>query len=316
MKKHEIITVADTHHRLVTRAAVRRAGGSDSTWRRAVADGLIVEIHAGVAAVAGAPITAMTLIAAAVSAAGDGALASHRSAAFVLGALPAPRHVIDVIRQRPGTGALRVEGVVVHRPRDLVDLRPARHRGIPITNPVRTLCDLGAVAPLAVDSALQAMLVSGHVSLAAVEAAIIRHSRQGRHGITALRAAAEIQALRRKPPDSVLEEAMARLARRYRLPTLEFHARLAGYEVDFAVVDSPLFLECDGWSSHGLDRDQFEFDRDRNATLVGAGWIPVNFTWLQVTRRPDRVAHKIRDAVAQWAPHLLTAPRWPTRSGS
>lgn len=43
-----------------------------------------------------------------------------------------------------------------------------------------------------------------------------------------------------------------------------FHAVLAGYEVDFAVDDSPL-IECIGWAIHSTDHNEFQFDTVRAA---------------------------------------------------
>jgi hypothetical protein len=72
-----------------------------------------------------------------------------------------------------------------------------------------------------------------------------------------------------KPVDSVLEPAMRQLLDRFGLPTAEFHPIIAGFEVDFRIVDSPIVLECDGWATHGLDKAQLE--KDRSATPI---WRP------------------------------------------
>ena len=98
-------------------------------------------------------------------------------------------------------------------------------------------------------------------------AAIARHSRRGRPGVPALRAALAEWVLDGKPVDSILEPAMRRLLADHGLPPAEFHPVIAGYEVDFRIIDSPIVLECDGWSTHGLDKVQFERDRTRDAEL-------------------------------------------------
>ena len=88
----------------------------------------------------------------------------------------------------------------------------------------------------------------------------------------ALRAALDDWVLDGKPVDSVLETGDARgCSRDHGLPPVRFHAVIGGYEVDFWIVDSPIVLECDGWDSHGRDRDQFERDRVRDAELAAAG---------------------------------------------
>jgi very-short-patch-repair endonuclease len=84
---------------------------------------------------------------------------------------------------------------------------------------------------------------------------------------------------------------------------------VSGYEVDFLIRGTPVVLECDGYESHGLNWDQFEFDRVRDAELTGSGSVIVHFTWRQLTRGPSHVARRIEANVAQWAPELLAAHR-------
>jgi very-short-patch-repair endonuclease len=189
--------------------------------------------------------------------------------------------------------------VVEHNPRDLQDLRPVPRQGIPTTNPLRVLVDLGQVAPDAVVSALDHFLVEGFVTGAAVAGALARHSRRGRHGIVALRTAFAASVIDGTPADSELERAMARLLAEHDLPAAEFHARILGYEVDFAIRPERVVIECDGWSDHGLDRAQFERDRRRDAGLAAGGWIVLRFTWAQITRRAEWVAEAIRRTLVQ-----------------
>ena len=158
----------------------------------------------------------------------------------------------------------------------------------------------------AVDRALTHLRVTRRVALEQVRQAVERHSQPGRAGLGPLRRALQQQQLDERPADSVLEEAMARLIRRFGLPPMVFHQRLAGFEVDFWVVGTCLYLECDGWAAHGLNRDQFEFDRRRTAVLSGAGLVGMRFTWRQVMREPQVVAALVWRNIERWAPHLLT----------
>ena len=98
---------------------------------------------------------------------------------------------------------------------------------------------------------------------------------------------------------------MRQLLQRHGLPPAEFHAVIAGNEVDFWITDSPIILECDGWSTHGLDRVQFEKDRTRDAELTALGYIVIRFTYRAITKRPSKEAERIRKNVSRWAPHLL-----------
>ena len=122
----------------------------------------------------------------------------------------------------------------------------------------------------------------------------------------ALRDALDDWVLDGKPVDSLLEPAMRAACCSgtvYRPPSST--PIIAGYEVDFWIIDSPIILECDGWSTHGLDRAQFEKDRTRDAELTALGHVVIRFTYRAIIRRPSKEAERIRKNVSRWAPHLL-----------
>ena len=171
---------------------------------------------------------------------------------------------------------------------------------------MRMLLDLGAVDPDAVEAAMIAVMSSKVASPAAIRAALFRHAKRGRRGVTALRTALQTWLDEELPPDSALEAAMASVVSMSRLPQLQFHAIVIGFEVDFLVIGTNIIVECDGWVSHGLDRDQFEFDRVRNAELIAAGYTIVHITWRQLKNAPDQVAERLRNVIERWAPHLLS----------
>lgn len=104
-----------------------------------------------------------------------------------------------------------------------------------------------------------------------------------------------------KPADSVLERSMRKLLTRFRLPPATFHATIAGHEVDFWIVDTPVVLECDGWEFHGRTMAQHVRDTERDNDLIVAGYIPVHFTYTHVQRHPARVAHEVRAALQRWS---------------
>lgn len=307
MKLRDLDALSRAPHGLLVRSDLLRAGFSPHRWRQAIVTGSLIEVMPGVAVVPTRPITDDVILAAAVASTGPNAVLSHRSAARLWGVEGLPERPIDVTRTDPRARPAQAQraGVMVHRPRDLMDVRPITVRELPVTNPVRTLLDLGAVAPHAVDRALTHFRVSRRITLAQVRHAIADHSTHGRSGLGPLRAALRNQHLDDLPPDSQLEETMARLIRRFSLPPMQFHARLAGYEVDFWIVGTCLYLECDGWAAHGLKRDQFEFDRTRTSVLSAAGLVGIRVTWRQVTQKPREVAELIVMNLERWAPELL-----------
>ena len=297
-------TFADDNHGLVTRAAAKNAGISASTWYRALRTGLLDPLHQNVARLYGAAVTPEQTIAAAVLAAGPGAMASHRSAAYLWG-VPRPGDeppdVMLVNRSRRAT----VDGACIHRPRDHVDLKPVLRKNIRTTNILRTLCDLGALDPSSVPGAVGHVVTTGLASPVALRRAVIRHSRRGRAGVPALRDALDEWVIDGKPVDSVLEPAMRKLLADHKLPPVEFHPIVGGYEIDFRFIDSNVLLECDGWETHGRNKWNFEKDRTRDNELTALGWIVVRFTYRGITRHAAKEAQRIRAVLRRWAPHLL-----------
>ncbi len=294
---------ATEHHGLVTRTVAAQHGMSKASWFRALADGRLEAVVPGVARLPGTAATMEQRIAAAVLGV-PGSLASHRSAARLWGiARPADDPVEVIVAQR--TRSPELPGVIVHRPRDLLDLRPVLRERIRTTNILRLLCDLGAVDPSAVPAAVGHVVTARLASPVALRRAIDRHARRGRHGVPAFRDALDEWLIDGKPVDSVLEKAMARLFERYALPPFEFHPRIAGLVVDFRIAGSPVVLECDGWEFHAKTPAQQEADAIRDGWLAESGHVCVRFTYHQIVRRPAEQARRIRGVLARWAPELV-----------
>jgi very-short-patch-repair endonuclease len=289
---------ARANHGIIT---FERSGLSRSAWYRAIAAGAIDQVHPMVGRLPGTQDTPEQRIAAGVFAAGAPALASHRSAARLWGVPRPDTDPVDVIlvgRRRD----LALDGVVIHRTTDRNRLTPQRRSGIPCTNILRTIIDLGAVDPGGLHGAVGHAITTNLASLGALDAAVAELAGQGRRGVVALREAIADWSIDQKPADSVLEAVMARLIATRGLPPVEFHPIIEGHEVDFRVIGTPVILECDGWRYHGLDRTSFERDRDRDADLIAAGWIVVRFTYRAIVSRPAATAQRIRAAVERWAP--------------
>jgi hypothetical protein len=190
----DLLLTGDDRHGLVTLDQVRAAGGSRSWWHRAHRAGLLVPVHPGVSRSPSVPVTMhQTVLAAALHA---GGVASHLSAAWLWGAPVPPTDPVDVTvtdRRRSG----RVAGVRVHRPIDLVDLEPVVRGGVPVTTPVRTVLDVGAVAsPAVVARVLDHLVAVRLLTLDAVRSGLDRHAGRGRRGVGAVRAALGVTRIR------------------------------------------------------------------------------------------------------------------------
>ena len=311
---------AISQHGLIT---LSQSGLSRAGWYRALKSGRFEQIHPGVARLAGTARGYRQRIAAALlamaepavrnpsSASRPFAVASHRSAAslWLADSIPPamsarsarsasstdiPIDIIVADRRR----STRLAGTVVHRPRDLERLTPQVVDGIRCTNILRTLLDLGAVAPDEVHPLLGHALATRMVNLDAVETALLQHARPGRSGVTALRHALDDWAIDAKPADSVLEIAFRRLVTRFDLPAVEFHPVVEGWEVDFRFVRTRVLVECDGWATHGLQREQFERDRRRDADLTAAGWVVSRHSYRAITRDAATTAQRLQNLIA------------------
>lgn len=297
---------AERHGLLERDVLVRQATLSRAGWYRAIRHGTFEQVHPGVGRMFGSPRTPEQGILAAVLAAGDGALASHRSAARLWG-IPRPDHdPIDVMLMARSRKA-SVAGAVIHRPRDHLDLNRVRRSSIPTTNVLRTLCDLGALDAAAVPGAVGHVVTTDLASPASLRAAVERHGRRGRAGVPALRDALDDWVIDGKPVDSILEPAMRGLIDRHKLPPVEFHPKIGSYEIDFRIIGSPILLECDGWATHGLSREKFERDRVRDADLTALGYVVLRFTYRAILKHERREARRIRSNVERWSPELLAA---------
>lgn len=280
---------------IVTRAQLRALGVTRDKIIGMVRRGELIELHPGVYRIAGSPVTPEQTLFAAVLAAGAGAAASHRAAAWVWELLPDEAVEISV----PSGRSARVEGVTVHRVSDLHRGWVGERRGIPVTSPMRTLLDLGAVVDKeVVRSALERALIARYCAVAAVEAELERVGRRGRPGTAVLREVLQNRALGDARPDGMLEPHMAELLEAAGLEQPRFQYEIRGEDgrvidrVDFAYVAERLAIEVDGWSFHGSP-EAMTSDLRRQNRLVALGWTVLRFTWWQVMNEPERVAQEI-----------------------
>lgn len=293
-----IAAIAARQYGILTRDQLLSCGLSGEQVKRWLRSGRIRRLHSGVYRVAGAPVVPEGELLAAVFAAGPGAVASHRAAAWLWELIEATAVEVTV---PPGRSA-RLRGVSVHRAPDVNKIWVGRRRGIPVTSPMRALVDLGAVSPELVEDALDEGLIARYFTVDAVEAELERVGHRGRSGAGVLREVLVRRALEDGIPDSRLEPVMARLARRYNLPRAQFQyvvrdgdRRFIG-RVDFAYPEAKLVIEIDGWSSRATPR-RLDEDLHRQNRLVLAGWTVLRFTKRRLLREPAKVADRIRSVL-------------------
>jgi very-short-patch-repair endonuclease len=169
----------------------------------------------------------------------------------------------------------------------------ARHEGIAVTSPARTLVDLAAFLdyrPLR--RAVRQGLSLHRVNLGGLAETIGRlGSRRG------VRNLARIVAQGPAPTRSELEDVVFDLIRRggLELPNVNVPLVLAGRRVvpDFRWPDRHLVLEADGaaWHDHRLARED---DAERQALLEAHGERVLRVTWDQAIAQPQRTLERLR----------------------
>jgi very-short-patch-repair endonuclease len=222
--------------------------------------------------------------AAALLACGDGAVLSHQTAAALWDIRRSrEERPVEVIIRR----GYRVRGaaVRVHRIATLCPDEIAMFEGLPITTPARTLLDLAPrLAERELEQAVARAERNGLADRARVDALLVRYPR--RAGTRVLRAlfGAGTPAFTR----SEAESRFLLLIRRAGLPKPEVNMRVLRYEVDFLWRTEQVVVEIDGAAYHS-DRNTFESDRIRDATLQIAGFRVIRVTWKQLTSHPEAV---------------------------
>jgi very-short-patch-repair endonuclease len=291
--------IAGRQHGLVTRAQLRTAGLSDDQVDTWVGGGRIRRITRGVYAVGAAPIGDRGRIQAAVLASGRGAVASHRSAAFLLGIGERSPRVVDVISNRQG--GRKIDGIRFH---DVA--RPALHelvrvQGIACTNVARTVVDLaGVYGEDGLRETFERAAAGGKLDLPAIEAALAGRPRK--RGAPALRRVIEewrpvAETARYATVRSLFEAKLLPLVANAGLPMPRINAPVRTaeriLEVDLLWDDERFVIEADSRRHHGAEV-AFERDRKRDLELLGVNYGVLRVTWKQVEREPQKVFAVVR----------------------
>jgi hypothetical protein len=291
----QLVTTLRPHDGLITRRQAAECGLSAAdiqgyldraTWQR---------VHRNVYRATAAPSTPKQRLRAACLACGEAAVASHRSAAWLWNLIERPPDRPEITVST--SWIPKIKGVRVHRSRDLDATRTIVRNGIPTTDPLRTVVDLGAeLAVSDLSDVLDRSLATRLITLRGVVAELNRLSRQGRPGLGHLRLVITECGLAGAPHPSVLESRTLRLLIDHGLPVpaIEVTAGPDGeYRLDFADPVIKLAIEVDGYVRHFTPEHQRRDHRRRNR-LNASGWHTLVFTWIDITRHPHEVAAQIQ----------------------
>jgi hypothetical protein len=275
-----LAAVAARQHGVVSLDQAVAAGVPPQMIRRQVRGGRWRRLHRGVYAVAGAPASPRQPVVAACLAAGEGAVASHATAAQVWELLVPAGDAVDVLTH-PGR-RVRLAGVRHHRSAHLPVDDLGWRRDVPVTSVARTLVDCAPQLPgprlgAAVDDALRRDVLRFDRLVACVER--LEPSR-GR----LLQPLRDVIAHRRGrgPGGSAGEAWVLDTIVGAGLPEpVQQHPIVVGGRrrfVDLAYPERRIAIEFDGFDVHQRMRSRFVDDRVRQNDLVLAQWTVLRFT--------------------------------------
>jgi very-short-patch-repair endonuclease len=202
----------------------------------------------------------------AVLACGDGAAASHGTAAAIFGIWNhAPREIHVSV---PATKHPKGKGIVVHR---RVVFEVTRHRDIPVTSPACTIVDIApGLTRDELERAINQADILGLITVSALRDAVETMPR--RPGRAKVRRTIDVRTFRFTR--SSLERAFIPIALRAGLPRPLTRQWVNGYEVDFYWPDLGIVVETDGGTYHRTPAQQTA-DRRRDQTHTASGLISV-----------------------------------------
>ena len=294
-----LMPVFAAQHWLVSRADVRRMGGTWRQERLRVERGAWEVADNGVYRLAGAPTTWESRTLAPILAIGGRTRASHHCAAALHG-IPGHGQGSAEISIERGLG-FRRDHVRVHTSTDLDRSDPVVVRGVPCTNLPRTILDLARTASdRRILQAIEWGRRSKRTDWSELISTLARHARRGRPGIRRLRRVIMANAHRDEVTDSDFELLVLAFLAEHGAPEPIVHHRVFDglrfvAEVDLAYPHLKIAIELDG-STH-LERDVRERDLPRQNDLVLLGWTVLRFSWTRFTQRPDAVLAEIRAAI-------------------
>jgi very-short-patch-repair endonuclease len=287
-----LLALAQTQHGVLSRQQALCEGLSPSAIDRRLVTGQWVRVFQGAYRLAGVHPTWEQTVMAGCLAAGADAVASHRSAATLLGMPGAPRWV-EVTVPRPRQ--VSVAGVIAHRTRLLAPEDVAKLKGIPVTRAGRTIADLASFY----SKAKLSPMLNYAVAQRLVTRAELEARATGRRHDDVLRELLDERPASARPMGSEFEASLFRgLRDGLPLPLPQYRVLMDdGSEVflDFAYPDVKLAIEADSFVWHASLAD-WQRDRARNNDLIALGWSILPITWDLVMRSPAVAARQVRRA--------------------
>jgi very-short-patch-repair endonuclease len=253
--------------------------------------------HRSVYLVGPAPPTFAALARAAALAIGDHCAVSMSAAAVLLNLRNEPTQEIGPIDVSVNRRKARSRpGIVVHETslvrREVIDVR-----GIPVTSPARTICDLAGHEPM---HQIEQLLINARRARCVTDTELyaVLDRVPGRPGHAAMRALLQDE-MEEGYSRSAAERRLRALVREAQLLVPKYNRKVRNLLVDAVWHALKFVVEVDGRKDHAT-LSAFENDRLRDQILAAAGYTVVRITWRQLVQRPMAVAVRIAQALV-WA---------------
>lgn len=292
---------------VIGRGQLRHCGLSPRAITRWRASGKLHDRHPGVYSYGHESVPIEGELVAALIYAGDGAVLSHRTAAWWWG-------LIDDVPRRIEVSTLArarsLPQILVHHPRQ-VDATV--HRRFPITAVPQTLADLAADAPL--NEVRRALAQADYLRVLDVDAVESMLGR-GKHGSAKLRNALARHQPRLAYTRSWTERLLIGLCEAHGVPIPEVNVKLGPWTPDFLWREEGLVVETDGYGNHHTP-GQLDRDRRKELALRGYGLTVNRYSRWQVEVDGESVVADLLStlarlrAVSNAAPSAANPPaRW------
>jgi hypothetical protein len=268
---------------VVTRAQLREIGFSKKAIEHRLRNGRLHRVARGVYLVGWERLDRERRWKAAVLSCGEGALLSHRSAGALWGFCKEHPDYVEISVERHRS--VRRPGVRVHDRAGFWTRDLTTHRGIPLTQPIRTFLDLVAVmGPRDLERAINEADKLDVIDADSLRRGLDDYS--GQPGVRPLRRILDQHTFRLS--DDELERLFRPLATAAGLPIPLTKHMVDKFEVDFFWPDLGLVVETDGWRYHRTPSAQTR-DALRFQTHTAAGLTPLRFSHYQVKYEPRHV---------------------------
>lgn len=305
MEKDAVLLIsaeAARHHGVFTRECALSAGATSSFISRRVQSGAWLRPLPAVYLVSGSPTTWHRAVVVAVYGSGEGAIASHATAAHLWDMIKRPR-VIEVTTPKPWRPPREH---VIHRSTDLVPGDLVEVEGIPCSTVARCLVDIGVpwgegIAARCLEEAVRRGLTTDR------EVATVLHrvARRGRNGVGPMRAILSDRLGWTSLSESALEDEYIRIMRaaHVELPEPQVNIVKRGgtliSRVDFVYREIRLVIALDGERYHS-DSRTFRKDRRQQNDLTLEGFRVLRFTAWDVFAAPEYVVAAVVAALRTW----------------